>query len=92
MYDVWGESIVTDTNDKSRGLAKGPPPLSAPKMKLPGNAMSYNPPEEYLLSDKEKQQWLESHPDDREQNFIPCKYPCLRRVPSYANNLIERYF
>jgi hypothetical protein len=32
---------------------KMPPPITAPKMKLPGNAESYNPSEEYLLDEKE---------------------------------------
>lgn len=91
VYDVWGESIVTEIVDAARGLAKGPPPLPTPKAKLPGNAESYNPPEEYLLTSEEEKEWISSHPEDREQNFLPRKYNCLRRVPAYTNNLIERF-
>ena len=33
--------------------------IPAPKMKLPGHAESYNPPPEYLMTDKEKERWDE---------------------------------
>jgi len=32
-------------------MKKLPPAISAPKMKLPGHNESYNPPDEYLMSE-----------------------------------------
>ena len=32
---------------------KMPPPITAPKMSLPGHNESYNPSEEYILDEKE---------------------------------------
>ena len=37
--------------------------IPAPKMKLPGHAESYNPPPEYLMTDKEKERWDEHRYD-----------------------------
>jgi ribosome biogenesis protein ERB1 len=91
VYDLWGQSIFTDAADTTRGSIRGPPPLPAPKMKLPGHNESYNVSEEYILTEEEKQQWLSSHPEDREFNFLPQKYSCLRRVPAYKNLLLERF-
>ena len=58
---------------------------------------SYNPPEEYLLSESEKREWEEASPEDRcgwsdgltcrERNYLPQKYSCLRRVPLYISLL-----
>ena len=39
--------------------------LPAPKMPLPGHAESYNPPEEYLMSEEEKKQYDEMDPTER---------------------------
>lgn len=52
---------------------------------------SYNPPEEYLFDESEKRKWEEANPEDREKNYIPQKFTCLRRVPLYANFVKERY-
>ena len=35
--------------------------LPAPKLALPGNAESYNPPSEYLFTDEERQTWGRWH-------------------------------
>jgi len=45
--------------------------LPAPKMPLPGHAESYNPPEEYLLTEEEKTQYENMDPADRPYNFDP---------------------
>ena len=39
--------------------------LPAPKMPLPGHAESYNPPEEYLLTEQEKQLYDDMDPSER---------------------------
>ena len=45
--------------------------LRAPKLPPPTNEESYNPPEEYLLTEEEKSKWLQESPIDRERNFLP---------------------
>lgn len=90
MFDLWGASILTEASDSTRGRLRGPPPLPAPKLALPGHAESYNPTDEYLLTEEERKEWEETDPEDRELNFIPHKFDCLRRVPLYENNIRER--
>lgn len=68
LFDLWDNNEDDDINRKM------PVAISAPKMKLPTNAESYNPPEEYLLSKKELKEWKDADPEDRETNFIPKKY------------------
>ena len=82
-YDMWEEEGEERRN--------APPNLAAPKMPLPDHSESYNPPEEYLLSESEKREWEEASPEDRERNYLPQKYSCLRRVPLYSNFVKERY-
>ena len=65
--------------------------LRAPKLAPPTNEESYNPPEEYLLTEEEKKQWLETAPVDRETNFMPQKYLALRKVPGYQESVRERF-
>jgi len=36
-----------------------PKPITAPKRDLPIHSESYNPPEEYLLDEKEQEEWKE---------------------------------
>ncbi|XP_065066658.1 ribosome biogenesis protein bop1-like [Rhopilema esculentum] len=63
----------------------------APKMKLPGHDESYNPPPEYLMTEEELKQWEDTDPLDRQRNFVPKKYDCLRKVPAYSNFIEERF-
>ena len=65
--------------------------LPAPKMPLPGHAESYNPPEEYLLTEVEKIQYENLDPTDRPYNFEPKKHLCLRHVGGYSNFIKERF-
>jgi len=67
--------------------------IPAPKMKLPGHAESYNPPPEYLMTDKEKERWDEhsEEPWKRKYNFVPEKYSSLRKVPAFKNFIQERF-
>lgn len=68
-----------------------PPPLPAPKPRLPTNSESYNPPEEYLPTEEEKKKWEETDPEDRERDYLPQKYPSLRLVPGYNQFIKERF-
>ncbi|KAF8901704.1 BOP1NT-domain-containing protein [Gymnopilus junonius] len=68
-----------------------PPPLPAPKPRLPTNAESYNPPEEYLPTEEERKTWEAQDPEDRERDFLPEKYSSLRLVPAYDQFVKERF-
>lgn len=82
-YDLWSNEFSKITNDSMI--------LKAPKLKPPTNEESYNPPEEYLFNEDEKNDWLNKDIDERETNFIPQKYNSLRKVPAYHNNLKENF-
>lgn len=68
-----------------------PPPAPAPKPRLPTNAESYNPPEEYLPTPQERKDWEEQDKEDRERDFLPEKYSALRLVPAYPRFINERF-
>lgn len=81
-YDLWGDS--TDSNDHVMNLR-------APKLPPPTNEESYNPPEEYLMTPEEKEEWEKMEPSERERNFVPQKYGSLRKVPGYVESVRERF-
>jgi len=60
-------------------------------MVLPGHAESYNPPEEYLFDEQEKQHWEMLDAPDRHISVIPQKYDSLRTTPSFQNFQRERF-
>merc|ERR1711936_1135323 len=68
-------------------------PIPAPKMFLPGHEESYNPPPEYLFTEKEKKEWeratAEGH--KRKLPFIPQKFASLRQVPAWDSFIRERF-
>lgn len=67
--------------------------LPAPKVRLPGNAESYNPPAEYLFDEKEEKDWegKEDEPWRRKYGFKPVKYGRLRDVPGWEAFTKERF-
>ena len=80
FYNIWSEPSENQV-----------PPLPAPKPRLPTNAESYNPPEEYLPTEEERKKWEETDKEDREQYFCPQKYSSLRLVPAYDQFIQERF-
>ncbi|EJD01072.1 BOP1NT-domain-containing protein [Fomitiporia mediterranea MF3/22] len=80
FFNIWSESS-----------ADHPPPLPAPKPRLPTNAESYNPPEEYLPTEEEQKAWEATDKEDRERDFLPQKYKSLRLVPAYSQFIQERF-
>ncbi|KAG0705450.1 NUC169 domain-containing protein [Suillus ampliporus] len=80
FYAIWNEPPSNQ-----------PPPLPAPKPKLPTNSESYNPPEEYLPTEEEQKQWENTDPEDRERDYLPHKYPALRLVPAYDRFIKQRF-
>ena len=86
LYDLWGE----DAKDP-RTKGKLPPALVLPKTVRPEHDESYNPPAEYLPTDKESKEWQEAHPQDRDKNYLPKKYKVLRHVEVYTDLIKERF-
>ena len=78
-------------DDKGADKVKHHKRLPPPKMPLPGNAESYNPPAEYLFTPEEKAAWEAMDPSDRPSNFVPQQYAALRQVPLYDNLIKERF-
>lgn len=81
-YDLWTNDDTTADHIMN---------LRAPKVAPPTNDESYNPPEEYLMTEEEKQQWLAKAPIDRETNYMPQKYLALRKVPAYQESVREKF-
>src|ERR1700721_2544345 len=80
FYAIWNEPPSSH-----------PPPLPAPKLPLPTNSESYNPPEEYLPTAEERPQREATDPEDRERDYLPQKYPALRLVPAWGQFIKERF-
>ncbi|KAF8341995.1 NUC169 domain-containing protein [Cantharellus anzutake] len=80
FYQIWSDS-----------KRHQPPPLAAPKVPLPTNAESYNPPAEYLPSTEEKAKWEATGTLNSGRNFLPQKYDALRHVPGYDRFFQERF-
>ncbi|SCU79486.1 LAFA_0B03444g1_1 [Lachancea sp. 'fantastica'] len=80
-YDLWGTESINDHVMN----------LRAPKLPPPTNDESYNPPEEYLMSKEEKEEWEKLEPSERDRGFVPQKYGALRKVPGYGESVRERF-
>ena len=83
LYDIW--------KDKEEESEQHPLHITAPKLKLPDHSESYNPPEEYLFNDEEKEKWNQLDAEDREQNYVPQKYSNMRSIPGYQAFINERF-
>ena len=86
VWDIWEDDSVVAWQPR-----KMPKAIAAPKRDLPIHAESYNPPEEYLLDEKEKEELEKMEPEDRPYNFLPQKFETLRKVPLYED-LIREHF
>jgi ribosome biogenesis protein ERB1 len=87
LFMIWNDTEDEVLADSKRHRYH----LPAPKAPLPGHSESYNPPQEYLLTPEELKKWEEMDPSERERNFVPKKYSCLRHVPGYENAIKERF-
>lgn len=83
-YDLWDGTDDKLTEDHVMTLR-------APKLPPPTNEESYNPPEEYLPTDEERNKWELADSEDRENNYLPTKYDALRKVPGYSESIRERF-
>jgi ribosome biogenesis protein ERB1 len=85
QYELWKDGQEVDPDHK------GPMHIPAPKLKLPGHAESYNPPEEYLLSPEEQLAWKKMDPAQRPHSFIPQKHNSMRELGRYKDFVKERF-
>jgi len=85
-WDIWEDDEIVTWRPR-----RMPKAIVAPKRDLPSHAESFNPAEEYLFDDKEKEQWEKDDPEDRQLNYIPQKFEALRKVPLYQD-LIREHF
>ncbi|MEN2500003.1 MAG: Ribosome biogenesis protein 1, partial [Marteilia pararefringens] len=84
FYDLW--SVDTKLPGYVRSRKTMPPP---PSFK-PGHCESYNPPEEYLFSDKEIEQWNNNHPALRTAfSCIPQKSDSLCYIKNDPNGYLD---
>ncbi|GAA5909660.1 hypothetical protein JCM6882_008457 [Rhodosporidiobolus microsporus] len=65
--------------------------MPAPKLAPPGHAESYNPPEEYLFTQEEEQEFDDLEKDEKKGKIVPRKFAALRNVPAYAEFVQERF-
>ncbi|EWC48961.1 ribosome biogenesis protein ERB1 [Drechslerella stenobrocha 248] len=83
FYDIWAD----DAPPKADHVMNIP----APKLPPPTHDESYNPPPEYLPNEKEKKEWEELDPEDREKNYLPRSHKALRLVPGFNGFVNERF-
>jgi ribosome biogenesis protein ERB1 len=66
IWNVWEDDTIVAWKPR-----RMPKPITAPKRELPSHAESFNPAEEYLFDDQEKEQWAKQAEEDRALNFVP---------------------
>ncbi|KAJ5691446.1 hypothetical protein N7488_012181 [Penicillium malachiteum] len=81
-YDLWADEAERPDH---------PMHIPAPKLPPPGYEESYHPPPEYLPDKKERKEWEQTDPEDREKDFLPNDFGSLRRVPGYDNFVQEKF-
>ena len=71
-------------------IQKGPQHIAAPKLPPPGHAESYVPPDEYLPTEEDHEEWARLEPKDRPHGLlVPKKHPNLRSVGAYEHSVRE---
>ncbi|KAJ5353386.1 hypothetical protein N7452_002360 [Penicillium brevicompactum] len=81
-YDLWADEAERPDHVMH---------IPAPKLPPPGYEESYHPPAEYLPDNKERKEWAQTDPEDREKDFLPNDFGSLRRVPGYDNFVQEKF-
>ncbi|KAK4162137.1 putative cytosolic ribosome biogenesis protein [Cladorrhinum sp. PSN259] len=85
------EEVHFDLWQDEEPQAPNPMHIPAPKLTPPGYEMSYNPPEEYLPTKEEREEWEKTDPEERAKEFLPTKYNALRKVPGWGELVKERF-
>jgi ribosome biogenesis protein ERB1 len=84
--------IWTGAEEDELNLRKGPMHIAAPKAAPPGHAESYVPPDEYIPTEEEIEQWEKLDPKDRPHGLmVPKKFPNLRSVGAYEHAVREAF-
>lgn len=92
QYDVWANFEPKSREEMTKSeRARDIMRVPAPKPPLPTHSESYNPPAEYLPSEKEANRWKKLDPEERHTSHLPTKYGSLRQVPLYENFIKERF-
>ncbi|KAJ5297944.1 hypothetical protein PENANT_c012G05494 [Penicillium antarcticum] len=81
-YDLWADEAERPDHVMH---------IPAPKLPPPGYEESYHPPAEYLPDSKERKEWEQMDPEDREKDFLPNDFGSLRRVPGYESFVQEKF-
>lgn len=84
FYNLWGDDL--NSKDRAGHLAYIP----APKPKLPGHEVSYNPSLEYIPTQEEINSYELMYEEDRPK-FIPRRYTSFKSVPAYENAVNESF-
>lgn len=84
--------LWTGEEEDELNQGKGPQHIAAPKVKPPGHAESYIPPDEYLPTEQELREWKELDVQDRPHGLmIPKKHDNLRSVGAYPHAVREAF-
>ncbi|GAU94030.1 hypothetical protein RvY_05878 [Ramazzottius varieornatus] len=89
FYAIWTPEESIEDSKSARARKRNA--ISAPKIALPGHAESYNPPAEYLMTEKEKQRWRAEDREDRRLDFMPRQYKSLRLLPAWNRFIKDRF-
>lgn len=81
-FDIWMSNDLHFTNRQI---------LRAPKARLPTNYESYNPPNEYLFTNVEKEKLLSLDVQQRNGRIIPIKHHSMRSISQYDRFIHERF-
>lgn len=92
QYDVWESHEPKSREEMTKSeRARDIMRVPAPKPPLPSHGESYNPPAEYLPTEKEEAKWRRLEPEERATPYLPEKHSALRHVPLYENFIKERF-
>jgi len=84
--------LWTGGEEDALNMKKGPQHIAAPKLPPPGHAESYIPPDEYIPTEEEIEQWKDMEAKDRPHGLlIPRKFPNLRSVGAYEHSVRESF-
>jgi len=81
-YGIWDDDEDKEKIDSNH--------IPAPKLSLPKNKESYNPPVEYLPDENEEKELLEEIKENK-MLFVPKKYSSMRAVPAYSRFIGDRF-
>jgi ribosome biogenesis protein ERB1 len=82
----------TGAEEDELNMRKGPQAIPPPKVKPPGHAESYRPPEEYLPTEDDLKEWAEMEANERPYGrLVPKQFPNLRSVGAYEHAVTDTF-